>query len=224
MTTFRAELGRHAGHPAVQAASAVWGHLAAVIGLNLVFTAAAMVTLTLAAAGAVFPAVLVGVVLVGAGWGILSEAAVQIIRGNAHVKVARMAVSARRGIALAVPCGATILALQAALHMSSSGPGHWLRTAAVVVDLLVLGSLIVVLPAATADLSVSCRSAAGRWLAAAERTGYRPVRTLETLAVAAAMVRLGLSVPLVALLIGPMLVATYAAGSFFAPDTVSDEA
>ncbi len=223
MTTFRAELGRHAGHPAVQAASAVWGHLAAVIGLNLVFTAAAMVTLTLAAAGA-FPAVLVGVVLVGAGWGILSEAAVQIIRGNAHVKVARMAVSARRGIALAVPCGATILALQAALHMSSSGPGHWLRASAVVVDLLVLGSLIVVLPAATADLSVSCRSAAGRWLAAAQRTGDRPVRTLETLAVAAAMVRLGLSVPLVALLIGPMLVATYAAGSFFAPDTASDEA
>jgi hypothetical protein len=224
MTTFRAELGRHAGHPAVQAASAVWGHLAVVIGLNLVFTAAFMVTLTLAATGAVFPAVLVGVVLVGAGWGILSDAAVQIIRGNAHVKVGRMAVSARRGIALAVPCGATILASQAALHMSSVGPGHWLRTSAVVVDLLVLGSLIVVLPAATADLSVSCQSTAGRWLAAAERTGPRPFRTLETLAVVAAIVRLGLSVPLVALLIGPMVVATYAAASFIEPNTVSDEA
>lgn len=224
MTTFRAELGRAAGHPAGQAVSAVWTHLAAVIGLNLVFAAAALVTWALAAAGAVLPAVLVGVVLVGSGWGILSDAAVQITRGSEHVKVATMAVSARRGIVLALPYGATVLALQAALHMSPSGPGQWLRVSAVVTDLLVLGSLTVLLPAATADLSVGCRAAAGRWFAAARGTGRRPIRTLETLAVAAAMVGVGLSVPLVALLIGPMLVATYAAGSFIAPDTAADDA
>lgn len=214
MSRLQLELSRYGEDPIVQAATAVWNHLPAVIGYNIVFAACTLVPLVLMAGGLIIPAVLTAAILIGGAWGIILDAAAQMVTGRAHLALRTMRGSARFGIMLALPFAAATLALHAAWQMGSTAPGSWLRIAAIGTDLLVIGSLFVVLPAAGAGIETPRPRFTTRWTAAAELTGRKPVQTLECLGLLGALAWLGMSYPLIVLLLGPSLVALFAAASF----------
>lgn len=218
MTTLQSGLRGYAGHPAVRAAVGVWDHLAAAAMLNGLLAMAAAFPALLFGSGAVIPAIALGALVIGPAWGIVGDAASQMVAGRAHLSVDTMARSARNGLLVSSPLAFTLLALHAAMQMASVGPGSGVRTAAIAVDLLAIGTLVVLIPA----LSVECWSATARWPAiwrsAADRTGHAPLRTVECLGLTTVLIVLGLTFPLIAILIGPVLLAVYASASFAVSD------
>lgn len=209
MNTIRAQFAAHATHPVVRAGTAVWNGLPTVLALNLAFGLTAAVPVFLVGAGHVLPALAAAVVPCGPVLGMMVSAGADVVAGRARPTWHRLPRAALRGVALSAPPAVAAAALLFALAMDDAGAAGIVRMAAIVADMLVLGTTLMVLPAASVEACLTTRPVLSCWRRAAFATGRRPFAALESAAAIGTVVTVWHWLPVVAVLALPMLVVLF---------------
>jgi len=208
-------------HPVVRSVSALWADLPRVVVLGSIVAAAAAPPWALLTVRAPAAAVLAGWLLLGPAWLLVLRSVAGITHAGAIRLPTRGSEAGTRvvrdGLALAAPVAVGALCTLAAVGMKpASTAGSVVRGLALAVDLAVCGTVLVVLPAASALAGRGVRVDRPSWAAAAALTGASPVLVVEVVALG---VVLGLlahvagSVGLLpVLLLGPPVLATLTCG------------
>lgn len=221
MSPLRESVRPFADHPVVQSMSALWAELPRVMLIGAVVVAAAVPSWALLAVRAPAAAVLAGWLLLGPAWMVVLRSVAGVTHTNAIRLPARGSEAGTRvirdGLALAAPVAAGALCTLAAGGMEhASTAGSVVRGLALGVDLAVCGTVLVVLPAASALAGRGVRMGRSAWAAAAALTGAAPLLVVEVVALGVVLALLahvagGVGL-LPVLLLGPPVLATVICG------------